>query len=150
MSFELLKDNEKDPIGGLFFFQSQENEIIEKIQSGDHEIATGIGFLIDKEGIVATCAHVIVAAGQGKVGPGGRITIHSAAVPVSLEATVIPSKWIGPAFQENKFQESNYWRNYSDDQPQIFKQDLALLRLDIATARWHVNRTKNGQQIPST
>ncbi|HEX2079040.1 MAG TPA: trypsin-like peptidase domain-containing protein [Longimicrobium sp.] len=51
----------------------------------------GTGFLASAQGLIATCAHVVAAAGAG---PGGTVNVSFRGEPGRMAAQVIPESWL--------------------------------------------------------
>lgn len=128
------------PLGGLFFFQDEKS--MPDIIRGRNAKCTGMAFLIDGNGLIATCAHVILALNKK---PGQRVVVHSAVVPISIDADVLLDDWAGPIFGPEGFPETVFFGAAMDERPEVYRHDVALLRLDLSTARWHTGTTKFGR-----
>jgi hypothetical protein len=128
--------DEADPIAGMFFLQSlnDPNTCRAIAESTENVVATGMAFLASSDGILVTCAHVIAAM---RARPGDEVVVHSSVVPVSVKATVLSEKWIGPMPNEDGYPEYVFYPGFRDKSPDVFKEDVALLRLDPNSAGWH-------------
>jgi len=128
----------QDPLAGIFFLQDKSDVVTRNAiaQSRGPVVATGMGFLLSQEGLVATCTHVIVAMGAK---PGDKVTLHSAIVPVSLEATVLPDRWVGPEPGPRGYPEYDFYPGLMDKGLDAYREDVALLQLDLSAGvtRWH-------------
>lgn len=139
--FKVLGDLES-PMLGLFFFEAEENLNRERRVNLaiDRPLATGMGALVSETGLVVTCAHVILALDGW---PGRRVTLFGASPSVCIEvqAEVCDEGWRGPVLDERGARMRNpFWRELWDNRPDVFREDLAFLRIIPETACWHSRR----------
>lgn len=127
------------PMLGLFFFEAESNLDPERRVnlSTKRPLATGMGALVSSDGIVATCAHVVLAMDGW---PGKRLTLFGASPSLSVEvqAEVCAEGWRGPVLNEHgERMRSLFWSDLWDARPDVFRQDIAFLKILPKTARWH-------------
>lgn len=144
-SFEYLGLDE-DPILGLFFFELEENldPVHRANQSTNRPSSAGMASLITQNGLFVTCAHVLLALGAR---PGEEVTLFGAsnAVTVELKARVCQEGWLGPELNEQgQRQPSLFWERLYDGRPDVFKEDIAFLRIVWGSVRWH---PRSGQSM---
>lgn len=123
---------------GLFFFQDGQYPIDDQ----SIEKATGMAFLVNPDGVVITCSHVLLHL---NVLPGEVVTLHHLwhDTPVSIEAMVLDRGWCGPDWQsliDHHSRDDRDWLRDSKFKPETFKEDCALLRLLPEAARWDYSR----------
>ena len=123
--------NMEEPEVGIFFVEAESYPV------EDDRTATGIAFAIGVDGLLVTCAHVVLALGEL---PGSTVTVYCAApkLPIAVEAEVLEKGWCGPEWQTQM-----EWAGRSinilelvDQRPDAFQEDIALLRIRPETARW--------------
>lgn len=134
----------EEPTLGLFFAQLGDVPIAATKATP----ATGMAFLVRDDGLLATCAHVVQAMEQR---PGGSFRVHGAvpAMPVSVEAEVLPDGWFGPPWSPDYgFPSSPVWTSMADNRPDTIGHDLAFLKLRMETARFDDwRRAINGKSV---
>lgn len=138
-SFSTLEP-EADPLPGMFFLES-------KPSVADRSFCAGVAFLIEAEGLLATCAHVLVAINRV---PGETVVLRgmSPHMPVLVEAEVLEQGWRGPNWEEWSQRPGRFerdWLEECDKRPDVFRQDHALLRIVPGSTRW--DPTRGGQLV---
>lgn len=138
---------EEDPLLGLFFFES-ESTLVPGLNMNpgiDRPSATGMGALIGSEGLIVTCAHVVLALGAC---PGETVTLFgaSAAVNIEVRAEVCAEGWQGPELDEQGQRDrALFWTDLWDSRPDVFRGDIAFLQILSASAVWHL---RNREAVP--
>ena len=138
MPFDLLAPTE-DPELGLFYLERP------GLIANDHRVnlatnrptAAGMAFLVHPSGLVATASHVPLLCSAR---PGERVPLFgvSSQVAVEVEAEVLGQGWLGPVTDEGmRLPMSPYWHGAVDERLEVFRQDLAFLRILPETAQWH-------------
>ena len=128
------------PMLGLFYMEHEAK--LEKRSrvnlAVDRPLTAGIASLVSSDGIAVTCAHVILALDAR---PGTLISLFGATASVSIEvhAEVLHEGWRGPVLDEYGARMPNpFWSHLWDSRPDVFREDLAFLRVLPETARWHL------------
>ncbi len=143
MEFAALAPGE-EPELGLFYLERP--DLIDNPQRANFDTrlprAAGIAFLADESGLLATASHVPLICGAR---PGERLAVFGATADLSIEvqAEVLAEGWMGPITDDGiHLPVSPFWNGIVDERPEIFRQDLAFLRVLPQTARWHQRGTK--------
>lgn len=148
MAFASISSDES-PMLGLFFLESSFEPGLRVNLSTERPLATGMAWLASSDGVVVTCSHVVLALGAA---PGTRVSLFGAieAVDVEVEAEVLEMGWRGPTLDENGAQPLHpfFWDALWDDRPDVFREDIAFLRILPETARWH-DRDELGPGSPA-
>lgn len=124
-----------DPVAGLFFIDPES-------LTTDDDLSAGMAFLIAEDGLIATCAHVMVAIDRV---PGEIVVLRavSPSLPIEVQAEVLAEGWRGPNWEEWIERPDRLERNWlteCDARPDVFRQDFALLRIRSGSARWDTRR----------
>lgn len=103
------------------------------VATARREPATGMAFLVNGSGLLATCAHVLIEIGASF---GQRVALFGASpdLPIAVDAEVLREGWRGPFFDVA----SPYFPNRRDERSDVLREDLAFLRLDLDSVRAHV------------
>ncbi len=126
---------------GLFFFEV--NKALDpksRMNLGvDRPSAVGMGALISADGLVVTCSHVVLALAAS---PGAVVSLFGASHSVCIEvsAEVCAEGWLGPPLDEvgRLLPHPNPdWHKLWDERPDVFREDLAFLRIIPNSARWN-------------
>lgn len=139
VEFAALREGE-DPMLGLFFFEAESALAAELRMNpgGDRPSAVGMGALIGTDGLVVTCSHVVLALGAC---PGETVALYGASATVNIEvqAKVCVEGWEGPELDEegNRYP-ALFWDDLWDARPDVFRGDIAFLKIDLASATWHL------------
>jgi hypothetical protein len=135
--------SEEEPNRGLFYMQNPKAFApgTQVVLSSKRQSATGMALLVDESGLLATCVHVLMEMG---VASGDRVTLFGASpdLPIEVEATVLREGWHGPLFDVR----SPHFISRRDERPDVLREDLAFLQLDINSARAHVTSAKDQTQ----
>ena len=137
----LFQDCADAPELGLFFVQSP------YFQPAMDGSASGIAFLISADGLAATCAHVAIVVDAL---PGDTMSLRGASheLPIVLDAEVLERGWCGPDPEELRAAAkargvpiATFFASRFDH----MREDLALLRLKLETARLDLTRVRQSE-----
>lgn len=127
----------ESPMLGLFYVECEFHRGLRMNAAEGRPSATGMAWLASADGIVATCAHVVLALDAR---PGDRIVLFGAApsIDIAVDAEVLCDGWAGPLIDaQGQRLPHPLFEQFFDDRPDVFREDIALLRLLPDTAVWH-------------
>lgn len=140
---------DESPMLGLFFLEGSLDPEVRVNLSTDRPLATGMAWLASSDGVVVTCSHVVLVLGAA---PGMHLSLFGAteSVDIEVKAEVLEMGWRGPTLDEQGAQPLHpfFWDALWDDRPDVFREDIAFLRILPETARWH-DRDELGPGSPA-